>query len=265
MELRYKILRSRESRFYGIIFVSLLGILFSSGCYCGGVSLKGKKISSMKIELYYRGQLIRPSHGLFLGEKYRLKVVVKTAGGEVIDNPNYSELSIVSPNRSVFSKISTSAFSPPTLTVSNDSVHLRKEQIKFAIKVKTTDYVSPLQTYLIRWRREVVLKYKGVDGRSGSSGMDGAPGLDQDGDNPPTDGQDGYDGEPGEPGADGPDIKAYATYIVDTINGKEVRGVLLKVILDESQVEYHYFRANRIAIISKGGDGGDGGTDTGHL
>ncbi|MBU51296.1 MAG: hypothetical protein CL920_21620 [Deltaproteobacteria bacterium] len=248
--------KSHSSR----LLLCLLPVLLLMGTGCG-VPIQHEKIDKLEVTIYDGNRKLSAADGLEPGIDYKITLRALTADGKMINDPKVDDLYIECPNKSVEAKIHWALGKGHFIRVSGDSILLRDKKIRFTIKVKQNPFQGTDVTHPVRWPALSKYVYKGSDGFNGTDGNDGANGADQSTDlqEEPQNGEGGQAGEHGERGAHAPNVKIFATYIRENIDGENVRGILYKISIDGEPARYHYTRGNSISVSTIGGHGGEAG------
>ncbi len=241
-----------------IIAVLLIGILFMS---CAATTLRDKVISSMYTAMYEvtksGGVSQYPADYLMPGKTYQIKVVVYTADGETINDPDYNDLGFFSPNNSMlnFQRVNNRTVYALANPESFDFVD--GTQFELSIKVANNPY-EEVYTWPVDWNGFNVMNFSGTDGNDGTDGSHGADGMDgEEGE----DGDDGGNGTSGTNGTDGTDAQEVIFDIAYYDVGNAIPGVSgnMLVYYDKLNGKLYLTRVQNITINAAGGSGGDGG------
>ncbi len=241
-----------------ILVILLVALLFMS---CAATTLRDKVISSMYAAMYEvtesGGISQYPADYLMPGKTYQLKVIVYTADGETIDDPDYNDLGFFSPNNSLlnFQRVNNRTVHALANPESFDFVD--GTQFELSIKVANNPF-EEVYSWAVDWNGFNVMDFSGSDGKSGTPGYNGANGIDGEAGENGTNGESGTNGTSGTDGGDAIDVVfdiAYY-YVGDTIPG--VSGNML-VYYDRVNSKLYLTRVQNITIDATGGQGGDGG------
>ncbi len=244
-----------------LVIALALIMMSASFISCAAITLSDKNIRSIELSLYEvsdnGGHKDQASMSIIPGKTYKVKMLVKLVEGDIIDDPDYNDIGLLSPNKS-FCKI---------IRVDSRSVYVEAnpesfdfvDGSKFEIKIKVAENKYKKEfTYPVDWDGLNTISLSGKSGKDGEDGKDGR------------DGTDGGIGESGEPGSNGTNGTA-GTNGEDAENmvfdvayydvGNNIEGVTRKMVVYYNRETEKLFltKPQNVTINASGGDGGNGG------